>query len=225
MAFQSAYNLWMEGHLHKSKGERRRRLIEGHGHAEKLFLEQVWYPAYRHFENLHPEYEVADFRDGTRYLDFAFLQFPVRLAVEIDGYGPHSAKQSRWQFADSLMRQNHLVIDGWRILRFSYDDVNEKPRTCQQVLQQFMGSRLGADRFATESNIIEAEVLRLALRLDRFLRPRDVCELLQIKKDKAHRILHSMLRKKSLLPAGEGELKIRCYKVNRDRIDERSWQL
>jgi very-short-patch-repair endonuclease len=227
MTFQTAYNTWFERHLKQRKGERKRRLAQGHGHAEKLFIEQVWYPAFRQFDGLHPEFEIADFRDGSRFLDFAFIRFPLRLAIEIDGYGPHSAKTSRWQFSDSLMRQNHLIIDGWRILRFSYDDVSEKPRMCEQILQQFMGSWIGAGipSRSSSSDIIETEVLRLALRMDRFLRPGDICDLLQVQKDKARDILHSLLRKQYLLPAGRGVQRIRCYKVNREQVNERNWLL
>lgn len=231
MEFQSAYEQWLDKHVGLRKGENKRRLSQGHGHVERLFLKQVWYPAFRHFEGLHPEYEVADFRDGSRFLDFAYIRFPLKLAIEIDGYGPHTAHNSRWQFADSLMRQNHLVIDGWRILRFSYDDVAEKPRMCEQVIQQFIGSWIGGSgtpaEFSTISSgsadIIEAEVLRLALRLDRSLRPEDVCSLLQVRHDKARSILHNMVKKQSLLPAGKGVRRIRCFKVNRERINERIW--
>lgn len=225
MEFQSAYEDWLDKHMGLRKGEKKRRLAQGLGHGERLFLKQVWYPAFRQFEGLHPEYEVADFRDGSRFLDFAYIRFPLKLAIEIDGYGSHASHASRWQFADSLMRQNHLIIDGWRILRFSYDDVSEKPRTCEQVIQQFFGSWIGVNSQTDSSSadIIEAEVLRLALRLDRFLRPDDVCNLLQIRRDKARSVLHSMVKKQTLLPAGQGVRRIRCFKVNRERINERTW--
>lgn len=224
LAFHSTYGQWFAEHLSVRKGERKQRLLQGHSHAEKLFLEQVWYPAFRHFDGLHPEYEVADFRDGSRFMDFAYIRFPLRLAIEIDGYGPHLAKASRYQFSDSLMRQNHLIIDGWRILRFSYDDVNEKPRMCEQVVQQFMGSCLGSgSSLSSVSDILESEVIRLALRLERPLRPRDVSDLLHVHKDRALRILHSMVKKQTLLPAGKGEQRVRCYKVNVAKIDDRSW--
>jgi very-short-patch-repair endonuclease len=48
-------------------------------------------------------------------------------------------KLSRQQFSDQLIRQNHLIIDGWKVLRFSLDDVKERPRMCEQLVQQFMG--------------------------------------------------------------------------------------
>ncbi|MBW7454937.1 hypothetical protein ACFOLF_28745 [Paenibacillus sepulcri] len=76
MAFLPVYRSWMEKHLNSRSGERERRLAEGHGHAEKLFLEKVWYPAFGEFENLHPEYEVADFRDGRAFWILLLSGFP-----------------------------------------------------------------------------------------------------------------------------------------------------
>lgn len=67
-----ALDHFLANHLANREGERYRRLQEGHGHAEQLFLQQVWWPAFGGFTDLHPEYEVKDFRDGTRFLDFAF---------------------------------------------------------------------------------------------------------------------------------------------------------
>jgi very-short-patch-repair endonuclease len=215
VGFESIYYQWLSTHINKRKGERKRRLVKGHGHAERLFLEKVWYSAFGHFDFLHPEYETSSFRDSSRFIDFAFIQSPIRLAIEIDGYGPHSAKQSRWQFSDSLMRQNHLTIDGWRILRFSFDDINEKPRMCEQILQQFMGISLGlVSRQNGRRELLETEVVRLALRLNRNLRPKDVCELLQIHKDTAQSILHNLHQKQALIPAGKGTRRINCYKIN-----------
>lgn len=223
MVFGMVYEKWLAGHLNTRTGESKRRLIEGHSHAEKLFLENIWYPAFQQFEHLHPEYEVVDFRDGTRFLDFAYLRYPLRLAIEIDGYRTHAAGVSRWQFSDSLTRQNHLVLDGWTILRFSYDDVKEKPNTCIQMLQQFLGSRLtqqGAESSAVD--ILETEVIRLALRLGRPLKPIDVRNYLQIGRGRAVKILQAMAASKRLLPYSKGEQRIYCYIINREKLNERS---
>ncbi|UVI30931.1 hypothetical protein [Paenibacillus spongiae] len=62
--FQFLYEQWLDGHTRKRRGERKRRLAEGHGHAENVFVEKVWLPAFRELEHLHPEYEAADFRNG-----------------------------------------------------------------------------------------------------------------------------------------------------------------
>lgn len=146
MGFKEAYDDFLKCHVQKKrKGERLRRLQEGHGHAEKLFfIEGVWWPSFGHFNHLHPEYEVFDFKDGFRYLDFAYIRPSFRVAMEIDGFGPHMRNSNRWQFSDQWQRQNHLVIDGWHILRFSHDDVKEKnPGTASRLSNSLWEGGLG----------------------------------------------------------------------------------
>jgi hypothetical protein len=186
----------MARHMASRKGERLRRLQEGHGHAEKLFLQQVWWPAFGHFNQLHPEYEVYDFKDGSRFLDFAFIRPMFHLAIEIDGNSTHGRDLGRRQFADQLLRQNHLVIDGWRVLRFAYDYVNERPRLCQQMLQQMFGRWLGEERSVTGADPAEHEIARLALRLCRPIKASDVCRNLGVESKYARRLLHRLVEKK-----------------------------
>ncbi|WP_240689486.1 hypothetical protein [Ammoniphilus sp. YIM 78166] len=100
MNFEEQYARFLSDHQAARKGERLRRLNEGHASAEKLFLETVWWPLFHHFQYLHPEYEVDDFKDGKRYLDFAYLRQGIKICFEVDGYGPHLKNISRWQFAD-----------------------------------------------------------------------------------------------------------------------------
>ncbi|KRF18723.1 hypothetical protein ASG93_10515 [Paenibacillus sp. Soil787] len=210
----AAHENYLSQHLAIRTGERLRRLKEGHGHAEKAFLHQVWWQAFSNFNDLHPEYEVKDFRDGTRFLDFAFLRHSLKLAIEIDGYGAHSSQISRSQFADQCNRQNHLIIDGWKILRFSYDDVKDRPRMCEQTLQQFMGRYLGGTLPQNFSmSYIEKEVFRYALTLSRSLTPQDVCDVLHVEKQKARHILKDMLKKDLIQIAGKGTERIRTYRL------------
>lgn len=192
--FDEAYQAFVAFHRSRRRGERRRRFDEGHGHAEALFLKRVWWPAFHNFRDLHPEYEITDFRDGFRYLDFAFIRGGTRLAIEIDGYGPHVVRPSRREFADQLHRQNQLVVDGWAVLRFSYDDVNERPRRCQQIIQQFLGRRV-AGSGGSGLSFLEREVVRLAQELGRPLRVRDVCEHLDVGRRKAYTLLRGLVSK------------------------------
>lgn len=189
-------------------------------HEGKLFLQKIWWPAFSQFDHLHPEYELLDFRDGKRYLDFAYLRDSIRLAIEIDGFNTHAAGVSRWQFSDQLVRQNHLVIDGWQVLRFSYDDVKDKPRMCIQVLQQFFGARFGSAE-AAEINadlILEAEILKYALQLGRPVRPIDIERYLHIGQKRTMKIIQTMLTSNRLVKHGKGEHRVRCYSVNRDKL-------
>ncbi|MDK8182254.1 DNA-binding response regulator [Paenibacillus sp. UMB4589-SE434] len=223
MTYESMYEKWFADALEKSSGNRKMRLMQGHGYAEQLFLEKAWYPAFKSLEHLYPEYEVEDYRDGSRFLDFAYIRFPLRLAIEIDGYGPHHAKVTRWQFSDSLIRQNHLIIDGWRILRFSYDDIHDKPRMCEQLLQQFMGTWYqGYDTGHSSSHeVLENEILHYAAHLDRDLLPQDVCHFLNVGKEKARSLLKRMVVKQMLLPHKGGKMRIRSYTVNRNYMEKR----
>ena len=143
MGFETEYQIFIETHLQSRTGERQRRLMAGDRQAEKLFSENVWWPLFQNFHYLHPEYEVIDFKDGQRYLDFAYLRPMIKLCFEIDGYGPHLKQISRWQFNDQLERQNQLMLDGWTVIRFSYDQVKDHPRRCQQMTEQIIAKLSG----------------------------------------------------------------------------------
>ncbi len=69
---------------------------------------------------VHREYRPLEHR---RYrIDFAFPE--EKLAIEFDGYRHHGF--SREGFRKGLERQNLLVMDGWRMLRYSLTDVRDR---------------------------------------------------------------------------------------------------
>lgn len=218
MGFEEEYQVFMNAHMQARKGERLRRLQEGHNQAEMLFLKQVWWPSFYNFRYLHPEYEVHDFKDGTRYLDFAYIRPAIRICLEIEGYGPHLKNISRWQFSDSLERQNQLVIDGWTVIRFSYDQVKEKPRRCQQIVQQVIGRWLGDELDQTSLSFIEKEVLRLAIRKGDDITPIEIEKYLKQSDKTVRKVLSHLVDKKMMVPAS-GIKRIRSYRLG-DRIKE-----
>lgn len=184
--FEDAHAKLLERHSTRRQGERLRRLREGHGYGEKLFLENVWWPAVGSFDDLHPEFEVNDYLDGKRYLDFAVIRGGVRMAIEIDGFGPHAAKLDRKQFATGLMRQNHLVMDGWKVIRLSVDDLESRPRMCQQLIQQCMGLWFNTSSKAEHPLTVEERViLRFIHRTERNITSSIVCELLSVGRENA----------------------------------------
>ncbi|MDX8345368.1 DNA-binding response regulator [Rossellomorea sp. YZS02] len=212
MGFEAEYQSFLNVHAQKRNGERLRRLQEGHSQAEMLFLKQVWWPSFYHFQYLHPEFEINDFKDGKRYLDFAYIRPAIRICFEIDGYGPHLKNISRWQFSDSLERQNQLVMDGWTVIRFSYDQVKEKPRRCQQVVQQVIGRWLGDGLEQTTLTYAEKEVLRLAIRKGKSISPIEVGKYLNLTDKTVKRLLSQLVEKKMLIPAS-GVKRIRSYRL------------
>lgn len=211
-----AYEAWMEQQCKASKGERKRKLLSNFNHAEKLFIKNIWWPAFGQFFNLHAEYEVRDFKDGWRFLDFAFITTGFKLCIEIDGFGSHWRDLSRTQFADHLMRQNHLVIDGWLMLRFSYDDIVEKPRVCQQLLQQVMG-RLGLVKTNSDDRLTPAEkvIIRLALSISSPISPQYATSQLGLHRTTVVKHLQSLVRKGLLLPTRKDAKRVCSYRINK----------
>jgi very-short-patch-repair endonuclease len=55
-------------------------------------------------------------------LDFAFVA--QRIAIEIDGRAWHSTGE---RFQSDRSRQNRLVLMGWTVLRFTWDDLVRRP--------------------------------------------------------------------------------------------------
>ncbi len=212
LGFEEDYQAFMNAHLQARTGERLRRLQEGHSQAERLFLEQVWWPSFYHFQYLHPEYEVNDFKEDIRFLDFAYIRPGIRICFEIDGYGPHLKNISRWQFSDNLERQNQLVIDGWTVIRFSYDQVKEKPRRCQQIIQQVIGRWLGEELDQISLSFVEKEVLRFAIRKGEELYPIELQKYLKLSDKTVKKVLSQLVEKKMLTPAS-GVKRVRSYRL------------
>lgn len=213
MGFDEAYATWMERHLASRSGERLRRLQEGQGYGEKLFLSQAWYPAIGNFDDLHPEYEVFDYRDGSRYLDHAFIRYPYKIDWETDSYGTHWSKISRKQYDDGLERQNQIVHDGWQVFRFSVDQLKEQPRKCQQFIQQVMGRLYGKSVHpALRLSLKEREIARIAVRMNRPVTAADVCKLLGIGRKQASGLLKSLAFHAVLVPASGSE-RVRTYRL------------
>ncbi|NDI34797.1 DNA-binding response regulator [Chengkuizengella sediminis] len=213
MKFEEAHEKFIQDHLNLRKGASLRRLEEGHDFAEILFLQKVWWPAINDFKYLHPEYQVSDFKDGNRYIDFAYIRSNMLLAIEIDGFGTHWQNISRWEFSDHCRRQNDLITDGWKILRFTYDDINNSPRYCQQKLQQFMGRWFGEDKNVIEATWVEKEAIRFALKLGRPVTPIELSKHLDVDIKTSRKLLYSLVSKKWMKPE-RGNQRIRSYRLN-----------
>jgi hypothetical protein len=207
--FEAQYEEWLKAQFATSSSERKRRLDEER-HAEDLFLKNVWWPAVGQFEHLHGEYEASDYKDGQRFLDYAYIREPYKLCIEIDGYGPHCRDADRRQFADSLMRQNHLILDGWIVIRFSYDDVKSKPRQCQQFIQQLFG-KLYSLKPDTDLTLEQKEILRYISITQKTITPKEVKDLLQVGNKAARSRLRELVAKQYLAPSPNGNSRVRFY--------------
>jgi len=221
---EDTYEAWMKKQAAGSKGERKRRLNRDSNHSEKQFALKVWLEAFGHFARLHAEYEVRDFKDGWRYLDFAYLVEGFKIAIEIDGFGSHSRDIDRKQFSDHLMRQNHLVIDGWQVLRFSYDDIMERPRMCQQLIQQLIGKLSSVRNVKLENPLAlpEQAIVKLALTLDKPLTPKFAAERLGLHRVTVGIHLKALAKKQLLVPTKPDAKRVCGYRINKSALTEYS---
>lgn len=217
MDFPTAYERFIgRNRVENSSPERRQMLEKGLGFAELAFLENVWWPLLGNFDYLHPEYEVTDYNGGSRFIDFAYLRGKIKLAIEIDGFSTHAKQLNRGTFAYRLRRQNVLVVDGWDVLRFPFDDVSDSPRRCQQTIQQYLGSRFADNRAEFHSDYAltpaDREVVRLARGLPAPLAPADVQRHLRTSRTTAYRRLRKLVDLGLLAPAS-GKERIRTYEL------------
>lgn len=220
-----AYENWMEMHRKLSKGERLRRLKDVSRHAEEMFATRVWWAAFGNFDHLHPEYEIRDYKDGWRYLDFAYVCSTVKICIEVDGFGPHWRDVSRKDFSDRLMRQNHLVIDGWTVLRFSYDDIVDRPRQCQQALLQLMGKWSVRPPAPDTIRLSPAEIaiLRLAASTSKPLTPILASSAFGLHRTTAVRHIRSLVTKGYLAPTSPGAKRVCSYRIQSERMPYGGW--
>ncbi|MRN52530.1 hypothetical protein [Paenibacillus monticola] len=215
MEFDEAHNLCIEQHSQTRTGERKGRLLRGHNFAEKLFLQKVWWPLFESLEHLHPEYEIYDWNRKSQFLDFAYLpQNGGRFGIECDGYQSHVKDMDREKFSYALNRDTFLTGMGWRMLHFSFDDIQQRPEVCRMLLQLVLAPYLA--RKSTGVDLLslsgEKEVLRLAWRLGRAIRPKDVADHFSINFRTARKLLHSLCKKGLLKPVNIGE-RVRFYEV------------
>ncbi len=70
----------------------------------------------------------------TGRVDVAWPQH--RLVVETDGFAFHADRRS---YGADRRRGNVLVLAGWRVLRFSWEDVVERPQDVVAAVREALG--------------------------------------------------------------------------------------
>ncbi|MFD0677995.1 MULTISPECIES: hypothetical protein [unclassified Paenibacillus] len=205
MNFEAAHAAFIQHHLHKRTGERRGRLERGHREAEKLFCCNVWWPLRGDFNNLHPEFEVLDWRGLSYFCDFALITSHVKLILEIKGFGPHVRDMDRQKYCHELNRETFLSAMGFQVISVAYDDVAHRPELCKTLLQMVLSRYLPQSSPTSMKSVAELEIIRLACMLTRPLRPIDVETHLCINHRTAVRILHSLCTKGLFSPVAGAE--------------------
>lgn len=66
-------------------------------------------------------------------MDVAYLEF--RLVIELDGFGSHGTREA---FQSDRERDRKLVAAGWRIVRFTWADIQERPERAVAELRALL---------------------------------------------------------------------------------------
>lgn len=62
----------------------------------------------------------------------------AKLVVELDGHGTHATRRQRQTDAE---RSARLGLDAWRIIRFTYEDVAERPDYVVDMIRRYLDGR------------------------------------------------------------------------------------
>lgn len=219
MDFEQAHREWIDGHLAARSGERKGRLLRGHLYAEKLLLQNVWWPLFGNFDHLHPEYEIYDWNRKSQFLDFAFLPPFGRFGIECDGFQSHVKDMDRESFSYSLNRETFLTGIGWKMIHFSFDDVQKRPDVCRMLLQLVVGPYLIRSQSAASVSPVEKDVIRLAWSLGRPIRPMDVSQYYEVNFRTARKWLQGLADKGLLHPLVRGKY-VRSYELSKGYFEQ-----
>lgn len=107
------------------------RLLAG-GNEESL-LERRFIDLVQQYGLPAPAFQHELWHAG-RFIARIDAAYPDRkLAIEVDGYEPHSSPEA---FQRDRTRQNRLVALGWTVLRFTWSDVVQRPAMVAQSIRE-----------------------------------------------------------------------------------------
>ncbi|MEK0313600.1 DNA-binding response regulator [Cohnella sp. 56] len=212
--FESAFVAWWSGLLRSAKGNRLRRLRPGLTYASMYFLRFTWFAAFGSLKGVEPEYEVKDYKDGFRYIDFAYFTNAYRIAIEVDGRSSHRVNATAAEYEDELMRQNHLVIDGWSVLRLAFLSIRDKPRQSQQLLQQMLGRWRDIRVDKVELTAVEKQIMAYACRSSSPLQPVELRTVLGLHRNTIYKYIDSLVKKGLIMPVSKSHKRKYRYLVN-----------
>lgn len=108
---------------------------------ERMFVEDVYYPyaGENGLDYLEVQTPFEDSECRTRKLDFTITTNRYRYVIEIDGYTYHAEGATRVSpeyFDDLLTKHNDLILNGYILIRFSYNQIRTKPDFCINTLRR-----------------------------------------------------------------------------------------
>ncbi|SDC12428.1 hypothetical protein SAMN02799630_00589 [Paenibacillus sp. UNCCL117] len=186
MGFEAEHERWFQKHLSRRQGERKDALKRGHGYGNRLFVENIWWPLMGDFNGLHPEYEVGDWRGRSYFVDFMWILGGHLFAIEIMDYGSHGKDRTKYRM--DLNRGLFLQSQGCCFITIPLDELKDNPSFISNMLRHILAPYLGAVTELTGQIIhaydkTERELMRLAIRHHRVVRPAKAARELELHKE------------------------------------------
>ena len=115
-----------------------RLISEKSAYLEKEFLENVFYPEFGDAGLEYLTYQKKIYDSSHRrsyYIDFVVNVDGRRFAIELDGYNYHG-KLSAKEFEKQEERTNEIIRQGYELIRFSFNKIENKPNEVRRELRQ-----------------------------------------------------------------------------------------
>lgn len=207
MRFEVEHKKWLESHLAKRYGERLDGLKRGHRYGNRLFVEKIWWPLVGHFSGLHPEYEINDSRKSLYYIDFVWIIGGQYFAFEIMDFGTHGLDRTKYR--RDMNRALFLHSQGYRYIEISLDELKENPTYIFNMLRITLGPYLALEmnlkgNIVRKLNKTERDLLRLAIRHLRIIRPSQAARELELHRNTVIKHCRELVAKGRLraIPSG-----------------------
>lgn len=210
MSFQIEHDRWIQRHMDKRRGERLDALKRGHGFGNRLFVEKVWWPLVGHLDDLHPEYEVRDWRGRSYFVDFAWVVGNHTICIEIMDYGSHGTDRSKYRL--DLNRMLYLQSQSHVVIAIALDELKDNPAFILGMMRNILSPFLHMPKdHPPRYSRMEREILRYAVRNYRIIRPSKAASELELHKQTVIKYCRSLAEKGKLRPVPSRDGRIYCY--------------
>lgn len=160
-----------------------------------------------HFIGLHPEYEVKDWRGRSYFVDFMWMVGGHFFVFEIMDYGSHGKDRTKYRM--DLNRGLFLQSQGYHYIEIALDELKENPSfilaTLRSVLASFLAVTIEqSGDIAYRFGKIERQLMRLAVRHNRTIRPSKAARELELHKETVIKYCRLLVEKGKFRAAPSG---------------------
>ncbi|KIL37189.1 hypothetical protein SD71_00125 [Cohnella kolymensis] len=175
--FEQEFEKFLDQQRRSASGARLERLHKDLT-GEKQMLEVVIWPVLKSFDGITMEQEMVSTTGVKIYVDAVYE--PVRIAFESNGFVPHAEMITRDRFTFEQMRIRTIAMQGYKYIPFSRDEQEKRAEAARRAFYELLGRFSTSPGLAFEElSVLEREVIRYGLRLNRPIKLEDVRYCLQ----------------------------------------------